>query len=473
MLLIRQSPHRTEGGRHARLFSWYDNRMTRRFAAVLTMLLLVPTISSAAITADLKYGATGSQVRELQQFLIDQKILVGVPTGNFYSITLQGVKLFQKIAGLPQTGFVGPMTRAEINVRLLASGTPPATTTAPFVSAAAFTAASSSDPQVAALNEQIKKLLAALQPTQSTSSIVQVYNTTPEPFDFNQYWRSAVVNLFCTDRYGGGLSSGSGVIIDPRGIILTNAHVAMDFLFQDWPNPSLTECTVRTGSPASPSYKAKLLYFPQGYVTDTVNAIPGASDDTFVYGKDDYAILWITGPSSPQAPMPSSFPFLAVNFAVTPVNTPVYLLGYASEYSSYETLQRNLYQLASPAKVDSLRQIQGSGKVDAIAFNGNVVGQHGSSGGAVVLNGGQLAGLMSFFDKGEGKTTGEKVLNAITTGYIARDFETDTTVPLVTFLNNDAATLAQRFASTSAPVYQAMFKKYWKSRGQTVPGIYD
>jgi hypothetical protein len=117
--------------------------------------------------------------------------------------------------------------------------------------------------------------------------------------------------------------------------------------------------------------------------------------------------------------------------------------------------------------------LQGSRTIDAVAFNGNVVGQHGSSGGAVILNGGQIAGLMTFFDRNPGQTTSEKVLNAITTGYIARDFETDTTVPFATFMANDPLSLAARFASTTAPVYQKAFAQMWKSRGITIPGYYQ
>jgi hypothetical protein len=36
-------------------------------------------------------------------------------TGNFYSITLRGVKCFQEKYGIPDTGYVGPMTRAKLN----------------------------------------------------------------------------------------------------------------------------------------------------------------------------------------------------------------------------------------------------------------------------------------------------------------------------------------------------------------------
>jgi peptidoglycan hydrolase-like protein with peptidoglycan-binding domain len=125
--------------------------------AFIALLLLAPSFVSAAITSDLRYGSKGPQVSELQQFLIAQNILVGTPTGNFYTITQNGVKTFQRLVGLPQTGFVGPMTRAEINVRLLgaakASSTPAVSTpTIPAVTA-------STSPEVAALIAQVQKML--------------------------------------------------------------------------------------------------------------------------------------------------------------------------------------------------------------------------------------------------------------------------------------------------------------------------
>ncbi len=56
------------------------------------------------------------QVAALQNYLRDQGFYSFKTTGYFGSITSKAVKAFQKANGLPPTGFVGPLTRAKINV---------------------------------------------------------------------------------------------------------------------------------------------------------------------------------------------------------------------------------------------------------------------------------------------------------------------------------------------------------------------
>lgn len=82
-------------------------------------LFALPLVTHASIDKNLYYGLKNdAQVVELQEFLIDNGYLSGSATGNFFSLTLKGVKKFQADNGLPSTGFVGTLTRAEINKRL-------------------------------------------------------------------------------------------------------------------------------------------------------------------------------------------------------------------------------------------------------------------------------------------------------------------------------------------------------------------
>lgn len=85
---------------------------------IILGLILIPSITFASIDTNLKYGSKGQGVIELQEFLIDSGFLMGQATGNFYSLTLKAVKAFQTAKGLPSTGFVGQLTRAEINKAL-------------------------------------------------------------------------------------------------------------------------------------------------------------------------------------------------------------------------------------------------------------------------------------------------------------------------------------------------------------------
>ena len=64
--------------------------------------------------------------------------------------------------------------------------------------------------------------------------------------------RNALVNIICSVPIGSDLHSisGSGIIIDSKGIILTNAHIAQYFLFADRD----VSCVIRSGSPATNKY---------------------------------------------------------------------------------------------------------------------------------------------------------------------------------------------------------------------------
>jgi peptidoglycan hydrolase-like protein with peptidoglycan-binding domain len=76
----------------------------------------------ASFDRDLHYGLqSDSQVNELQEFLAEQGLYSGPITGNFFSLTLQGVKDFQIKYGIePAAGFFGPLTRAKANEVLVA-----------------------------------------------------------------------------------------------------------------------------------------------------------------------------------------------------------------------------------------------------------------------------------------------------------------------------------------------------------------
>lgn len=85
---------------------------------IYLFLFLIPVASFATIDVNLKYGSRGPEVNELQEFLIDRGFLSGSITGNFFTLTKKAVINYQASIGLPATGFVGPVTRAELNKEL-------------------------------------------------------------------------------------------------------------------------------------------------------------------------------------------------------------------------------------------------------------------------------------------------------------------------------------------------------------------
>jgi len=83
------------------------------------VLQLGGSISCSSINQDLSFGMKGnSQVMCLQEFLKAQGVAIyseGIINGNFFSLTLQAVIRFQEKYGIPNTGYVGSLTRAKIN----------------------------------------------------------------------------------------------------------------------------------------------------------------------------------------------------------------------------------------------------------------------------------------------------------------------------------------------------------------------
>ena len=92
--------------------------MNKLITLILILGIFIPSISSASIDINLKYGQKNSAVFALQDFLADKGFLNSNPTGYFGLLTLKAVKQYQSLVKVPSTGFVGPLTRAEINKEL-------------------------------------------------------------------------------------------------------------------------------------------------------------------------------------------------------------------------------------------------------------------------------------------------------------------------------------------------------------------
>lgn len=92
------------------------NRRTRAVAVLVNATFLIfPAVTFAAFEQDLRQGASGSAVVELQQFLVARGHLSsnGV-TGFFGPLTLAAVRSFQSHERIePAFGFFGPLTRAK------------------------------------------------------------------------------------------------------------------------------------------------------------------------------------------------------------------------------------------------------------------------------------------------------------------------------------------------------------------------
>ena len=281
------------------------------------------------------------------------------------------------------------------------------------------------------------------------------YSYSPSSFsDVNTTARGALVNILCMPRGGGSLNpiSGSGVIIDPRGVILTNAHVAQYVLLSEASAIDLS-CSIRSGSPATAHWMAQVLYIPRIWVDKYASEI-NTSHPTGT-GEHDFALLYITK-SLDGTPLPSQFPFLALDTRAFIAITPDVVLGvgYAAEFVGGMQTENALYPLSSIGPIGEMLTFA-STTADILSLGGVVEAQSGSSGGPVVNAWNRVVGVIT--TTSEGATTGARNLRAISTSYIDRDFAAQTGSSLTEFLSGDLTAKQSDFDSTKR---ESLLKKY-------------
>lgn len=294
------------------------------------------------------------------------------------------------------------------------------------------------------------------QPSQGTTSgkierIQDPYPFPPYTFDVvNIATREALVNVLCLPQNGSLRPiSGSGVIIDPRGVILTNAHVAQYVLLSQDPRVDLS-CLIRSGSPAVVRWKAEVLFLPPAWIE--VHASDIKVERPTGTGEHDYALLLVTK-SLDGSPLPSSgggFPFLSLDVreGVAFLDDQVLAASYPAEFIGGITAQFNLYSVSSVTAIKQLLTFD-TGTVDLLSLGGIIAAQGGSSGGAVVNAWGQLVGIIT--TTSEGITTGERDLRALSLNYIDRDIATESGLNLIGILNGDVVAEVTDFEAHIAP----------------------
>ncbi len=285
------------------------------------------------------------------------------------------------------------------------------------------------------LGEAIQTItdLAVQQPT-STQSV-------------NERTRAALVNIICTTDSAGSFESisGSGVIIDPRGVILTNAHVAQFFLLKDYPRDDFVDCVIRTGSPARNAYTAKLMFLPPSWISNNAKKI--VQETPTGTGERDYALLKITG-SVGSVTLPSQFPFLLTSLLPPDKGDTVLQAGYAAGFLGGITVQNDLYATSAYTTVRDVYTFDAN-TADLFALGGTIVAQQGSSGGPVVNEEGILMGIIVTSTSAD--DTASRVLRALAASYIVRDFELERGKSLQSVLASDLNAEVAIFESIFAP----------------------
>jgi len=252
--------------------------------------------------------------------------------------------------------------------------------------------------------------------------------------------KGAVVNIICLP--GGGLpgSSGSGIVVDPRGLILTVAHVGQGFLLRDYPTKGAGTCYIRTGSPAKNAYSADLVYISPTWIAE--NKATFLESSPTGTGENDFAFLAVTGSISAAA-LPSPFIFIPLSPAGTKVaiGDTVGTGSYAAEFLTSSQIRSALYPTVKFALVNDFFTF-GKTTEDIFSVAAGSAAQEGSSGGAVINAENELVGLIS--TRSVKPNLSDRTLQALTMDHIRRSFRSDTGADLDSYLKGDLGTLVAK-----------------------------
>lgn len=292
--------------------------------------------------------------------------------------------------------------------------------------------------------KQITKTPTTPQPIQPPPIAI-----TKSPDAVQSETRNALVNILCLSQGGSvGSISGSGVLIDSSGVILTNAHVGQFFLLKDYPTPNNITCSIRAGSPAEDRYRGELLYISPQWIAQNAPLIKNLHATSS--GAHDFAFIRITG-STNQTPLPKQFPSVPMSTDWPKQNDPVLLAGYPASFLGGESIARSLYPTLVFALIHGLYTFDDVNKKgDLVDVQGTSLSQSGSSGGAIVRQqDGVMVALIATATAGE--TTASRDLWAITLDHIDRTLRAEGASGVATLLTGDLAAKARAFAANTAP----------------------
>ena len=293
-------------------------------------------------------------------------------------------------------------------------------------------------------------ILNGSSPTPVGTIAPETISIKPSFSELNEKARLALVNIICTPRLSDPFIkaiSGSGVIIDSRGVILTNAHLAEYFLLKDYKILDAIECFIRTGNPARSRYKAELSFISPSWISKNTRNLK--VETPIGTGEFDYALLKITS-SIDGKPLPNEFtsipPELHEN--TSQEGEEVLLAAYPAGFLGSYSIERDLFAASSVANIADVFTFAEQ-TIDLVSLSGNVVAQRGSSGGATITSNGKLLGI--FVTSTQGKTTSERTLRAITLPYINRMLKQEWGKTIPEFMASDLVAETKKFQETLAP----------------------
>ncbi len=267
----------------------------------------------------------------------------------------------------------------------------------------------------------------------------------------NVQMKASIVNILCeykTDAYT-RTTTGTGFFIHENGVILTNAHVAQFLLLKGTHDTiKAAGCIVRSGDPATPRYKAELLFISPTWISHNAKLI--TEETPRGTGEFDYALLYVAG-SLDGTPLPTVFPAIPVDttfLSKNLTNAEVLTAGYPAEKLFQNGANAKLIPKVASTTIHELYTF-GSNYADIFSIGSTQVGEQGASGGPIVLPTKGAIGLI--VTKGDELTDGTSSLRGLTLSYIDRTIQAETGFSLIQNAQGDLPFRSEVFAKALAP----------------------
>jgi hypothetical protein len=233
-------------------------------------------------------------------------------------------------------------------------------------------------------------------------------------------------------------------MIDPRGIILTNAHVGQYMLLRNFRENGFVQCVVRTGSPAYPRYTLELMYISPRWVEQNKTLLKDTNPKGT--GQYDYAFLHITG-TTDKSPLPNTFPYLTLDTRNNIDAEPVILISYPAGFLGGISVLQDLSVASAITTVQKAYTYSDStSTLDLISVGGTVLSQKGASGGAVIDRYGHVIGMIT--TASDGQSTSDRDLRAITISHVNRSLSEETTGDIDALFTQNPSVVTQTFQKT-------------------------
>lgn len=221
----------------------------------------------------------------------------------------------------------------------------------------------------------------------------------------------AVIQIYCSTPQE--LFAASGVVVNERGLVLTNAHVA-----EIVKKAGESNCQARHGNPAASFAKLKLI-FEAGVALKIADTQVPQRDIAFLQLFDSK----------------DSFGVAEINTADAAEDETVLTLGYPSEFLQGINTESNSNLVFSTLKVDGFVDIDGDKTTaEGYIFRGGLALQQGSSGTALINRSGKIVGIIFATTKAE--TTQDREGVGLTVSYIDKIMRLETGLGLSQFISS-------------------------------------